>query len=326
MFEMLAMGALSFGGSLLSGFGKKQSSAKQARLQAIADEKARLANLEILRDVNAKKEALAKELLTVPQTTDTQRYVDVDAMMAAGKRAGFNPVTWLNSGAIASYTQERSTSVGHNAAAAYSMMVPEYSLVQASQVPQQYSNMEAFGGAITSGANMLSTMYGYDSKTSATDKLIATLAKGGLSYANSITGGGVGSGSVVTNGGAASVSGGMSMNKTNKDGTWPNWDLGFPDVTSFSPLWQVDKKSPDAQAVEDRYHEVGGLIGGVFNIANDANLYFRGQPVYKEPWFQTTVKEAKAVSSTWDNVPVWLESKGLYPWKTFYGNAGSAAP
>lgn len=321
MWPMLAMGALSMAGSVMSGIGQKNASAKQARLQMMADAAARAENERILAEVNAKRRELGEALMNVPEVSSST--VDVDAMVASARKAGINPITYLQAGGLQAHSS--TMRMGHNAAAAFSMMVPEYQLTSASQVPQQYSTLQAIGGGITAGAGMMSQMYSIDAKSSATDKMLAAVMKGaGAAYGNSISGGGS-FGSKVTMGGPTGTVGGLSM-KTGKDGTWPGWDLGFPEVTSFKPLWQVDKKSPDAQGLEDRYHEVGGLIGGIWNIANDGNIMMRGQPLYKEPWFKTTVQEAKAINQAWDNVPVWMESKGLWPWKSFYGNAGSAAP
>lgn len=276
MVAALALAGLSAAGSLLGGIGAKQASAKQARLQSIQDAIAREANEKTLREVNAKRESLGRELLTVPEehesSSESGNWVDVDGMMAAAERAGFNPVTWLNAGGMQAYqqawTRSSTRSVGHNAADAFKLMTPDYSLAQASQVPQQHSMLSAFGGALTAGANAFGTQYRADQSY---DVQMARLMAGtanqgmglstnnGLSTALSFGGGGVGG-----TGAVSSKSGAVS------DLPYPaNWKPGDVNVTNPGGRWFVDSTVADAEAYEARYGDVAQEVAGASNLFQD---------------------------------------------------------
>lgn len=311
MLPMLAMAGLSFAGSLMSGIGQKQASAKQARLQQVQDAIAAERNAAILAEQNATRSRLAGELMQIPElsSTTTRNAVDVDGMMAAAERAGFNPVTYLNAGGLSAhgFSTTDSMRMGHNAAAAYSMMVPEFSLVSASQVPQQHSALSAIGGAVTAGANMASTIYGYDTKADAASKLAAQVAKGaGSKFSNSVSGSGA-AGSKITQGGATGVTGGLSINTAKGTGNdddyfgtgtmsrvdWPNiqsWggmpvakgiEIKQPEMTTMGPYgWKQDPRFPSANVVEDGYAEIGSNLYSVFKGANDVVYNMFGTPFF----------------------------------------------
>lgn len=294
MFPALALGALSFGGSLLQGIGQKQAAGKQARMQLIADTMAREANERTLAEVNARREALGRELMTVPETQTVENNswqtttggVDLAGFMRAGEQAGFNPVTWLNSGALSlfgtTYTQNggevTTTYTGHNAADAFKLMAPEYTLAQASQVPQQHSMLSAFGGALSAGANAFGTQYRADQSY---DLQMSKLA---LGLSNSFGGGGgntsgISYGTKVTGGGAASGSGSMSSASWPSVNSWGGMnlpkgvDVKEPEMTPLGMFgWKQDPRFPMGQTVEDLYTEVGSWPYGVFKMANDISL------------------------------------------------------
>lgn len=316
MLEMLALGALSLGGNVLSGIGAKQASAKQARLQMIADAQAAQANAAILADVNAKREALGRELLTIPEVTtetvsrDDGSYttshssggVDYKRMMADAEASGFNPVTWLNAGAMSHYgyrddsqlTQNfgsvttTTTRSGHNAADAFKIMVPEYQLQQASQVPQQHSVLQGLGNGLTSAANtmapILSTQMQIDAKSSMLDKtLAASIKNAGVAFGNSLSGGGTGGGSALSLGGATGVNRGLSVSTKGKTDDDPlaqwmpypeAWKRGDVNVTNPWSGVSVDKGSADAEHFEARYGDIAQEIAGASNATNDMILNF----------------------------------------------------
>lgn len=193
MLQALALAGLSAGGSLLSSIGAGNASAKQGRLQMMEDARARVENEAMLGRVNAQRYALGRELADLEETSTTTQSnftqrgggtktsgrtwgdVDVDGMMAAAERAGFNPATFLNAGALQYYArswQESETKTdewqydtqtntvkrrGHNLAEAFKMMLPEYALGSPSQVPQQSSMLSALGGALSAGTSAFGT-------------------------------------------------------------------------------------------------------------------------------------------------------------------------
>lgn len=350
MLEMLALGALSGGMNLLSGLGKQQASAKQARLQMMADENARQENARQLAIVNEARERLGRELLTIPETTsqqsyssqssrggsssstrggsaqDNYSYVDVDSMMAAAKRSGFNPVTWLNAGGMQAYTQTGSrmsnwsdtetaewsdvesfdgqtvTRTGHNAADAFKLMVPEYTLTSASQIPQQHSMLETLGGAGTAALSTFTDLYKNNQNIQAKERAFGNamgkiLAGAGASYGGGGLGGGGSSGSVITNGGNASVARGLSATKKPSDNDdWSPQDLAaalesqplaaivekkseikFPELTQTNSTFPVITTNPDAQQYADRSGDSAEEVMGWSNIVDGAQRMFTGR-------------------------------------------------
>lgn len=268
MFPALALGALSFGGSLLSGIGAKQASAKQGRMQMIADGLAREANERQLAVVNEARERLGREMLTVPEETERGGWVDVDGFMAAAERSGFNPVTFLNAGGLSAYSQTWQRTTGHNAEAAYKLMVPDYALSQASQVPQQHSMLSAFGGALTAGVNTFGTQYRADQSY---DLQMARLLQGtvnqgmGLSQSNGLTtalsfGGGTTPGLRR----ASESAGGVSALPYPQ-----SWERGKVEVTNPSGKWYIDPTVADAEPYETRYGDLAQELFGASNLFQD---------------------------------------------------------
>lgn len=259
----LGLGALSFGGSLLSGMGAKQASAKQARLQAIADANAAQANFETLQRVNAIRTQLGEKLIAAS---------DPKVAVAEAEAAGFNPVTWLSAG------------YGARVGAlsdAYRLQVPEYSLVQASQVPQQHSMLSAFGGALSAGTNMLATQY----RANQSYDLQMTRMAMGLSAAGNTLGSlggtrasGISYGGGVSTGGATSSGGGMSS-ATSLLPYPQNWKTG--DVEKTNPWYglKVDPTFSDAETGEKRYGDVMQEVFGFRNFVADMWLNGTGTPI-----------------------------------------------
>lgn len=304
--------------------GQKQAAGKQARLQMIADGMAREANERQLAVVNEARERLGREMLAIPETTETENFshstsdsasnsntqnrswVDTDAMMAAAERSGFNPVTWLNAGGMQAYTQSSSdtnawshiensnydwskvTKTGHNAADAFKLMVPEYALQQASQVPTQYSGMQALGGAISAGANAFGTQYRADQSADLQAQRLAAMALGninkgmGLSNGNGLMtalmqpGNGSAGGTSVTGG----LSGGSSSKDKGKgDAYWPEmdqpasplWEVKKPENTNpFPPSWNwvIPPGYANAEAWEDSMGEGVSIPYGILKLGH----------------------------------------------------------
>lgn len=297
MIEMLALSALSGAASLAGGIGSQRAAAKRGRLQQMEDAKTEQRNRDHLDLVNAQRQALGRELLTIPQTDSVREFtsssVDVEGMMAAAEKAGFNPVTWLNAGGMAAYARTASgmdrIQTGQNAADAFKMMIPEYMLAQPSQVAPQSSVLQAVGGAGTAALSTFTDLYKSQnaivSKENMFDRQMNTILRGaGSAFGGGLSGGT--SGSMVTMGGPAGVSGGLRYSQPKKSGgdelatsiAYPEaWERGDVSVTNPNYGWRIDKTQADAENWEARYGEIGGELGGVSNVINDSSVQWTGR-------------------------------------------------
>lgn len=276
MFAALALGALSFGGSLLQGMGNKQASAKQARLQAIADANARQQNEETLARVNKRREEIGNTLL------------DSRNVVATAELAGFNPVTWINAGGLGYMTD------------AAKFLVPEYQLVGASQVPQQHSMLSSFGSALSAGASAFGTQYRADQSY---DLNMAKLGQQadhfmmGFTQRNSLaTIMGSGSSSVRAGALAAGPSRGGSSGSKDSEAFWPGyehaptpmWEAKKPESTNpFPPQWgwTIPAGFANAEAYEDSMGELVSMPYGVWKGVNTVMhnmLGFTVPEIYRE--------------------------------------------
>jgi len=335
MWPALILGGLSAGGSLLSGLGAKQSSAKQARLQKMADDAAWERNTASLAETNARREELGREMLTVPEvhsrqsSTSTQsgNWVDVDAMMAAGERAGFNPSTWLAAGAMQAYQQswsqtdndETLTSTGHNAADAFKLMLPDSLMTQASQVPQQSSMLSAFGGALSAGVNAFGTQYRADQSY---DLQLAKLLQAGATQGMGLAQNNGLSTALAYGGGGGGFAGNATPSRGLTDMPYPaNWERGKVEVTNPYGRAFIDSTSPNAEVGEVRYGDIAQELFGAANLVQDAIRNITGRTVrdwgvaagmdigsYKKPADTTWTP---AVSRWWNSptsLPSWVMS------------------
>lgn len=286
MLPMLALGALSFGGSLLQGIGAKQASAKQARLQMIADAQAREANEAMLAKVNARREELGKTLI---EASDPRNII------ADAEAAGFNPVTWLGAGYG---TRMSAFSDG------LKMMIPEYALAQASQVPQQHSMLSAIGAGLSSAGTAMGQQYradqSYDLQMGKMDMAMDQFMMGlssrnglqsALSYgmgASAIAGRGTGAAGTL---GLATGSGGKSAND---EVYWPGydnfapqlWDAKKPEATNpISPAWnwKIPPGYANAEAWEDSFAELVAMPYGVIKFS-DTVLYNSTGYTFRNAW------------------------------------------
>lgn len=275
MFAALAMAGLSAAGSLMQGIGAKQASAKQARLQAIADATARNENQKVLDEVNRHKQIYGDALI---QMTTPWKAVE------EAERAGFNPVTWLSAGYGA-----RVGALSDS----YRMMVPEYQLQSASQVPQQHSALSAFGGALSAGASAFGTQYRADQSYDLQLGRLAAAAGGGLSLGAGNTGGALfGSASAGLARSGSSASGGASTTQTGGLGiAYPsNWMAPTPakweveQSTLTNPYYQlgIDKTFGDAEPASNRYGDVMEEVFGIRNFIADTYLNVTGRGLGKD--------------------------------------------
>ena len=278
MFAALALGALSAGGQLLAGMGAKQASAKQARMQMIADAMAREANEATLAKVNARREEIGNTLLNAKNVVRT------------AEMAGFNPVTWINSGGLGYMTD------------AAKFLVPEYQLQGASQVPQQHSMLSAFGNAITAGANAFGTQYRADQSY---DLQMGKMAMGlSNSFGNMMGGssGGYGGGGISYGGSGGS---GNASSATGALSNLPypgSWKRGDVDVTNPWYGLNVDKTFADAESFEARYGDIAQEIAGARNFVADAYLNSTGTKI-GDSWGSMWSGNTAGAPWSFDNTP-----------------------
>lgn len=161
MLPMLAMTAISGGLSLMSGIGGRNSAKKQARLQQAENDRVRGWNNEQTWATNEWNYGVAQGLLNTPtERTSSQRGgVDVDRMMADADRAGFNPVTWLQSGAMAHYAFSDNYESETNPVEAYRMMLRTPNLQSASTIGKIPDAMEIVGDAGQAALNTFRSEY-----------------------------------------------------------------------------------------------------------------------------------------------------------------------
>lgn len=228
----LILGGLAAGGSLLGGLGARQSAKSANRHQAEQDKLAReraMTNFEHWRH-------------------DTPKWLIQDA-----ETAGFNPVTWLNAGALGHYD---------NMFGAFGGVVGQSTQVRA--VP---SVMSAVGDAIGSFGSALGTSYRANQKIAVEREALGAIGGGSLAshpYADKI---GYSSGLGGTDGplyGTKSVGGVGGLSLQSGPGRSPS---GKSSVTE--PWAKVgygsDPYSPDAATVSDRSGDLFEEVAGGYN-------------------------------------------------------------
>lgn len=158
----MPLGALVAGGvSLLSGLFGRSSAKKQAKKEEDAIRKANdVATAqaeEMNRTIRARADASALVPVATERETVTQGGVDMKAFMSAAEENGFNPLTFLRSGALSLFanntTNDWTCTTGERAmdAALSGTYLPQLSPVIAqTKVPGMG---DVFGNALTSGAN-----------------------------------------------------------------------------------------------------------------------------------------------------------------------------
>lgn len=310
MIPLLAAG-LSAGASLLSGLGASSSARSQQRRQQANDEFARTWNQHEIQRQNEANRALGRELLEVPELEETSSSVDIETMMADAQRAGFNPVTWLQSGALAAYSRTASSRIGHNAVAAFQLMSPEASLINASQAVKIPSALEAVGDAATSALSAYRAedkiLQSQDFQRELLGLQLDAIQRGRNSGRVSMSG--LGTPSIVTNGTSRVVSNvpGMGSHKP---------EVGESEYTNPHQTGPIDTTIGDAGNYNKRYGDEGppswyyglevwdrdlwlrntgktrdywwnSFLGSAWNPLNPAPNYGQRNPGYDQPYLGT---------------------------------------
>lgn len=302
MLPMLAMTALSGGLSFMSGIGGRNSAKKQARLQQIENDRVRVWNESEIGRTNEWNYNLGRELLDNPtirrhsedMRTDSFGGVDVDRMMADADRAGFNPVTWLQSGALQAYGYTMGRSYGWtedsetNPVEAFRMMLKTPNLQSADTVAKIPDAMEIIGDAGQAALNTFRSEYAReDSQAFQREQLGLQLAaiQAGKQKASfgSIPRETTSGGRTVTAAPLLAGADALLYPKTNQAlTTMDNAEIKQPEVTP-SPFgrrsfWQNDLRWPDTSGVTNVYGEGADVGYGPPKFANDV-LYNFSRPL-----------------------------------------------
>lgn len=281
----LLSGLLAGGFQLASGLGARQSAKSAQKRQAAEEMMARNQNTDQINRANVINTALGRELLATPETvkertkgsvTNTsysQNSVDIAGMMAAAEAAGFNPLTFLRNGGLQAYLRNESKNVtdtdmtvtttrkGHNAVAAFQMMMPQLDLRTPGQVTQVPSMLEVAGKAGSAAFNAYNTeqtrLEAQDFQRALLDKTLEATQYGTPNSRSFYVPGFSTSGPTVTRG---PQGGGLSIKPGDREYTSP-W-----------PRTGVDPTLPDAEQAESRYGDIAQEIFGLRNLLGD--LYF----------------------------------------------------
>lgn len=254
MLPMLALGAMSLAGSVIGGMGAKQASAKQWRLQQIENAMTQQRNDAVLAEVNAYKTRMGEEYLANPGPDPIHMY----NFAAAGEALGYNPVTWLNSGALSYFAPDK--------LAAYKFMTPEYALSQPGTVPQQHSALSGWGAGLSAAASAMGTQYradqSYDLQMFKMENMLdAGIQRGfGLSQGNGLF---------------SMSSAGTRVDSSSSGALSPfaypdKWKEGKVEVTHPFQRGFIDPFVSNADVKETRYGEPGDWLFGVDTMVHDA--------------------------------------------------------
>lgn len=299
MIGALVSGGLSLLGGLFGRSDKKKQEREAARNQAEAER----TNAVAIENANRMNMVIADQLTATPLTenvtTGIRRSLDVDGMMAAAERSGFNPVTFLQNGGmqafISEWSESSSTTRGHNAAAAAQLASPQVQQV----APKPVSTAPGIGsivtGALTAGygayAENQQRLQDQQFQKDMLDRQIAGVAK-----ANAMKGGrSMYVPSTTTSGATGTSRGTGALSASPILGALPGTDRTSSDPYRIPGMY--DPTLPDAQIAEARFGEIGGEIAGISNIFGD--YWFQQTGMTSE---QRRQDPGKAASIVYDNV------------------------
>lgn len=240
MFQALLGPALSFGSSLLSGFGAQQSAKKQQKIQMAYEYQNYLQRQEI-----------------ATQVLDRYQFANIPL---DAESAGFNPVTYLNA-------------MGGSYGAMHQLGWSLRSQGQSAPTVQVPSSLEVFGGAAQAGVSTFladqRVAQSQDFQRQMLQTQISAIQKNGgkpLRLSSAVPAANTtffGSGSIPysVTAGAARVGGGGGGNAPMVSGQSV---LVGDEVKNPSPFqrqgWYSNPNWPGAQAVGDAYHEEGPVV------------------------------------------------------------------
>lgn len=146
---MLAMGGLQGLGSLISGFGRRQSARNMANQEIWAKATYNDQLLRLAKQTHKRAKAAAQ----VPVTTTG----NLQALVADAERSGFNPLTVLRSGGLSYYNSVTGASAMQAALAGSDIQAMRVPVFSSTQVP---STAEVVGDSVQSALNSFSSSIG----------------------------------------------------------------------------------------------------------------------------------------------------------------------
>lgn len=319
---LLATTALQGGLSLISGKGQKDAAAKQGRLQMMEDARVDQLNRNETDRINSIRADLGSrywETLNsfangggIDDVTTSASTVNLDQFLADGERAGFNPVTWLNSGALSLYgvSQSKTTGTGKLAGMygdALRMMMPDGYMSSPSQIQREISMGEVIGNAGTAALGQFNTGYklmaASDLQHGLLDKQLAAIAaKGGISTpARGGTAGGA-----LSVGSSTGTAAALSVGAAGKQPVLPGVELDDPKMMNLVPFgWYQDKRLPGAETIEDTYGDALSWIYGAAKFAGDLSVNVGGATVDQGFKNLMSGKTYNGTPTSWTQAPFW---------------------
>lgn len=241
------LGALIGGGlSLIGGlFGRKDAKKKDRKAKKDAD----IANKKA-EEENKKAEERAEKASKTPVITKTASKVDLKGLVQAAQDAGFNPVTYLNSGALSAYTSTTSKTTGSNAGA----------LTNVGYIPPTFATASApsvgsvIAGALGTGFNIAREDGLFQAKAAVNS--FPSAPKPGWAQAMP---------EMFTTAAKAFVTKGTMSQKMPTDGSAIRPSVETPTMTNPHTSAYVDPTVSDAEMMETRYgdSEILAMYGAV---------------------------------------------------------------
>lgn len=302
---------LTMGGSLLSGLLGQSDEKKRLKAQEFARQQANVHNQQAIEAFNQRSEANANRLnaeirkradkaAKVPVVTqssrhvtdtqvdtrhaETQSSVDIDGMMAAAEKAGFNPVTFLRAGGLQAYAKSVSDETGKHTQSLWeksSQKVTGANAMDAALAGQHLPALMAYqeagqdqsmnypgtgevlGSALKSGVDKfvsdLDQSRQNDFQRDLLERQLAGRNRSGVGGGSMYVPYGVQYGGTSNNGGSGALGGGGG-------------------VSLFGTAINPDKGTSDANDFENRYGELGDWVGGAAAALSDAYKFIQTHP------------------------------------------------
>lgn len=310
------------GASLVGGlFGKSSAEKKDrqaARAQAANDERNRSIVDFMNNDLRRRAEAAAAVPIETYRkgwetgTTITKGEVDMAAFMKAAESNGFNPLTFLRSGALGLFAKSRTdqTTNFEDKTSVYNSQLMDAALAggnifQYSQPLQKTAPGygDVFGNALTAGANAFVQGLNQDQQNQFQMKMLNAQLEGVNRAARTAAAGGNSprrSGYVptsVTAGSQTEQGGGAFSNSLP-----PIWLNGF--------LVDQDPKTTSAQALEDRYGDIVGSFLGLVPAFADFNKTVRKTGAFDPPPNSVVDSMIKSSKDQTTKILNWLDPYG----------------
>lgn len=341
MFQALLGPALSFGSSLLSGLGSRQSAKKQQKLQAayeyqnyMQQQEDNRANRDFVIEYDARRAEIGNDLRDWSNVL--RQWSAGSQIVHDATQAGFNPVTWV--GAMGGMYQARDAYANALLSESAQYRTPslwqQQSYMQNAPTAQVPSVLEAVGGAAQAGVNtLLSDWRAADSRNFQREMLstqIAAIAANGGRPSSAL---GVpaaqrtffGSGQIpfaAVTGANSPRAGFLTGGGGSKDPVATISPFVGDQVKVTAPFFEshgwLSTRNANAEAIGERYHEEGPipwLYGNVYlpwqDIKYNARVYSQ-MPMEFMGTKITPLYPDGARGVTWGSATKWPTGPGEY--------------